>query len=175
MVFAQQRHRQQRTKARLDDDVADAALIDVCVHDVADFHRLVRHGESPDRALALADTGRAQRRDELIGQPFGGVQVEHLGRFVVLMDGAAVHAGELRGPRHDRREHGLQIQRRADGLSDLAQRLQFADRSHELAGPRLELLEQAHVLDGDHGLVGEGPQQRDLFFGERPGFRAGPR
>ncbi len=33
--------------------------------------------------------------------------------------------------------------------------------------PRLELLEQAHVLDGDHRLVGEGLQQLDLLVGER--------
>ena len=32
----------------------------------------------------------------------------------------------------------------------------------QLAVARLQLGEQAHVLDGDHGLVGEGLQQRDL-------------
>ena len=31
----------------------------------------------------------------------------------------------------------------------------------------LELGEQAHVLDGDDGLVGEGPQQLDLLLGKR--------
>ena len=34
--------------------------------------------------------------------------------------------------------------------------------------PRLQLREQAHVLDGDDRLVGEGLQQRDLLVGERP-------
>ena len=32
--------------------------------------------------------------------------------------------------------------------------------------------EQADVLDGDHGLVGEGLQQLDLRIGEEPGRRA---
>jgi len=32
---------------------------------------------------------------------------------------------------------------------------------------RLHLVEQAHVLDRDHRLVGEGGDQLDLFFGER--------
>jgi hypothetical protein len=32
---------------------------------------------------------------------------------------------------------------------------------------RLQLLEQPHVLDGDHGLVGEGLEQRDVLVGER--------
>ena len=35
-----------------------------------------------------------------------------------------------------------------------------------------ELLEQPHVLDGDHRLVGEGFEQRDLLVGERSDFRA---
>ena len=35
----------------------------------------------------------------------------------------------------------------------------------------LELLKQPHVLDGDHGLVGEGLEQGDLLVGERTDFR----
>ena len=31
----------------------------------------------------------------------------------------------------------------------------------------LQLGEQAHVLDGDHGLIGEGLHERDLLVGER--------
>ena len=31
----------------------------------------------------------------------------------------------------------------------------------------LDLVEQAHVLDGDHGLVGECLHERDLFVRER--------
>ena len=36
---------------------------------------------------------------------------------------------------------------------------------------RLHLLEQPRVLDGDHGLVGEGLDQLDLLVGERAGPR----
>ena len=32
-----------------------------------------------------------------------------------------------------------------------------------------EFLEQPHVLDGDHRLVGEGLEKRDLLVGERRG------
>ena len=32
---------------------------------------------------------------------------------------------------------------------------------------RLQLFEQAHVLDGDNGLIGEGRDQFDLALGER--------
>ena len=36
------------------------------------------------------------------------------------------------------------------------------ERLGQLAVPSLEFLEQSHVLDGDHGLVGEGLEQGDL-------------
>ncbi len=45
---------------------------------------------------------------------------------------------------------------------------QFLDRLGELLGARLRLLEEPHILDGDHGLVGEGLQKLDLAFVERP-------
>ena len=33
-----------------------------------------------------------------------------------------------------------------------------------------EFLEQPHVLDRDHGLIGEGFEKRDLLVGKRPGL-----
>ena len=38
-------------------------------------------------------------------------------------------------------------------------------------GARLDAFEQAHVLDCDRGLVGEGRDQFDLFVGEGSHFR----
>jgi len=37
----------------------------------------------------------------------------------------------------------------------------------QLAVARLQLRKQPHVLDRDDGLVGEGPEQLDLFVRER--------
>src|SRR5207244_12877221 len=37
--------------------------------------------------------------------------------------------------------------------------------------PRLELREEAHVLDGDHGLIGKGLEQLDLLAREWPWCR----
>jgi len=34
--------------------------------------------------------------------------------------------------------------------------------THEFARPRFQFLKQAHVLDGDHGLVGKGLNQINL-------------
>ena len=50
----------------------------------------------------------------------------------------------------------------SDGRRLLLQRLA------KLARARLHLVEQAHVLDGDHRLVGEGRDEFDLLVGERP-------
>src|SRR5262245_30749914 len=36
----------------------------------------------------------------------------------------------------------------------------------------LDFLEQPHILDGDHGLVGEGFEKGDLFFSKRSNFLA---
>ena len=58
------------------------------------------------------------------------------------------------------------IESRADRLANFAQRFQFPDRPRQLARSRFEFLEQPHVLDGDHGLVGEGFEQLDLRRGE---------
>ena len=44
--------------------------------------------------------------------------------------------------------------------------------SVKLARARLHLVEQPHVLDRDHRLVGEGGDQFDLLVGERPYRRA---
>ena len=47
------------------------------------------------------------------------------------------------------------------------------ERFGEVAVARLELGEQAHVLDGDHRLVGERLQQLDLRVGKRAARRRG--
>ena len=44
--------------------------------------------------------------------------------------------------------------------------------SVEIARARLHLVEQAHVLDRDHRLVGEGLHEFDLARRERPGLPA---
>ena len=70
-------------------------------------------------------------------------------------------------------EHGLQVEGgTADHLQHLARRRLPGEHVGQIAVPRFELLEQADVLDGDDGLVGEGLQQLDLAVGEGPGLGA---
>src|SRR5262249_33226714 len=47
------------------------------------------------------------------------------------------------------------------------------ERFTELARARLHLVEQPHVLDRNHRLVGKSGHQLDLFVGERPHFTHG--
>ena len=86
--------------------------------------------------------------------------------FIVFIDDAAIGSGELNRVANDSAEHGLKIESRADGLANLAQRFEFPDRARQFAGPRFQFLEQSHVLDRDHGLIGEGFEELDLRRGE---------
>ena len=54
----------------------------------------------------------------------------------------------------------------ADDLEHLGGRGLLLQRFRKVAGPGLHFLEQPHVADGDHRLVGEGLQQSDLLVGE---------
>ena len=42
---------------------------------------------------------------------------------------------------------------------------QVVERQRQFAGSLLNLIEQANILDRDHGLVGEGRDQIDLALG----------
>jgi hypothetical protein len=60
------------------------------------------------------------------------------------------------------------VERRAQFVAHIGEelRLVFA-RLLDLAALFLDFLEQPHVLDGNHGLVGEGRGKLNLLFGER--------
>ena len=71
-------------------------------------------------------------------------------------------------------EHRLKLAGRArDDLQHLRGRGLLLQCLGEVARARLHLVEQPHVLDRDHRLVGEGRDQLDLLVGERPHRRAG--
>ena len=95
-------------------------------------------------------------------------QPELPGRLVVLEDRPAVRGRQLAGAGDHRLEDRVEVERRADRLADRAQRLELLDRPREIPGARFQLLEEAHVLDGDHRLGGEGLQELDLLVRERP-------
>ncbi len=167
VVLAQQRHGQERPAPRPQQDVAQGAAVRAFRADVGNLDRLVGHRHAPHVAFPAPDRGSPGHLDHRLVEVVGGAEVELPGPLVVLPDGAPVGAGELVGPRDDRAEHGIEVEGRAEGLADLAEGLELPDRSGELAGARLQLGQQARVLDGDGRLVGEGLHQRDLAVGER--------
>ena len=80
-----------------------------------------------------------------------------------LKDRNVLGLTEASGALGDGVQHGLEVRRgAADHAQDLRGRRLLLQRLRQIAVARLELLEQAHVLDGDDGLVGEGLQQLHL-------------
>ena len=107
---------------------------------------------TPARPIAPSPSriGAARRTSRCSGVMLvRGPRVEGLGGLVELVDDPAVAAGELDRAADDGRQHGVEVERGADGLADLAERPELADRARQIPRPRLELLEQADVLDGD--------------------------
>src|SRR6476620_3645923 len=71
------------------------------------------------------------------------------------------------GIRKHRLEHWLQLTRRAtDDTQHLRGRNLLFQRLGEITGARLHLVEQPHVLDCNHRLVGERVDQIDLLLGK---------
>ena len=128
----------------------------------------MREGHASADALAAPDRRVLHHRDDLVGEIVSGAEDERLSLLVVLVDGARIGAGDLAGARDDRIEHRVEVERGAEGLADLAQRLQLPDRAGELGRAGLQFLEQPRVLDSDGGLVREGFHQGDLTVAERP-------
>ena len=130
--------------------------------DVGDLDGLADHPGPADRSLAEPDRRRPERGELLRRHLVGGSRVKALGSLVELVQDAVVAAGELDRSADDGREHGLEVERGAHGLADLAERAELAHRPRQVGGPRLQLLEQPDVLDGDDRLVGEGLEELHL-------------
>src|SRR5262249_54943182 len=73
----------------------------------------------------------------------------------------------LGGAFYDSVQHRLHVRRRAaDDTQDLGRRRLMFQRFAQLRIPLLNFFEQSHVLDGDHRLVGESFEKRDLLVGK---------
>ena len=84
-----------------------------------------------------------------------------------------INPTNLRRALDDGVEHRLHVGgRAADDAEHLAMSPSDAPALRAIRHCAPEFLEQAHVLDGDNGLIGEGLEKRDLFVGERTNFRA---
>ena len=118
---------------------------------------------SPRRICRSRDRG-----DQVLVHAVGRAQAELFLRLVIVVDRAGIGAGKLHRLGDDRAQDFVEVERSVDRLADLAERAQLFDRLRQLGGAGAQLVEQAHVLDGDHGLVGEAREQFDLLVREWP-------
>ena len=66
------------------------------------------------------------------------------------------------------------VERRAQLMAHIGEELRLVlARDFELTALVLDFVEQPHVLDGDHRLIGEGFDKLDLLVGERLRLRTG--
>src|SRR5499425_2930507 len=85
-----------------------------------------------------------------------------------LEEDSIVRSAETRGAGDHCVEHGLEVRRRGTNDSqDLGGGGLLLQRLREIPVALFQLLEKAHVLDGDHGLVGERLKELDLAVRER--------
>src|SRR6516162_7292705 len=98
-----------------------------------------------------------------------GMRTGHNYVAVAEKDPRVQRFAQTGGIRDDRVENRLKIARRlADDAQHLRCRRLLLERLGELARARLHLVEQPHVLDRDHRLVGERLQQLHLFVRKWP-------
>src|SRR5262249_45946897 len=95
-----------------------------------------------------------------------GNDIEGLTGWVELKDATAIRSGEIHRIAGNRIQLLPQIQRRADRPANVAKSPNLFERKLKLAGALLNFLEQPHVLNGNHRLVGEGLDQLDLLGSE---------
>ena len=164
-IFAQDRHGQRRAHLLRQELLAQSRAQHVRDGEIRDLERLPRGPGAANGAFAEAEPGGLERRGRLVGHAVGCANLEDALDLVELVDHAAVRAGQAGGVPDDRRQHLLKVERRRERLPHCAERLQLAD-------PVLKLLEEAGVLDRDHGLVRERLQQRNLALGERSHLEA---
>src|SRR5215467_9575112 len=127
---------------------------------------------TPRRAAAfghdriLLDIGCELRAAVVLGRGAQTFSVE-------APDDAVLRPAESDRVLDQRFENRLEVERgAANDLEQIAGRRLLLQGLTELLITRLQLLEQAHVLDGDDRLIGEGLEERDLVVAERSNFEA---
>src|SRR5580765_3633611 len=66
----------------------------------------------------------------------------------------------------DSRQDRFEVESGADYLADFAEGFELAYRACQFVGSLIQFVKQAHVLDGNDRLVGEGFNEGDLLVSE---------
>ena len=152
----------------------------VAAHRRAKVWIAFRVGDQLDLSRPERAAGRrcaVDRQDPTVQAPDFGAHADNRLEDEVLAaanaDRPPNRAQQLDGRRHEGVEHGLNIEGRpADDLQHLRRCCLLLQRLGEVAGLGSDFLEEPRVLEGDHRLIGEGLELRDLGFGERRDFGA---
>ena len=139
------------------------------IGDLGDF--AFEQGPSGDRSSLELNRNILDIIGKFTGEAVGSGAIEELP--LLPGDGATVGLAEPRCGFDQRVQNRLQIERgAADDLEHVSGRGLLFQRLAQLARPRLLGLEQPHVLDRDHRLVGKGGDQLNLLVGEGFDFGA---
>jgi hypothetical protein len=131
-----------------------------CAGDTAQAGRRTGPDRSPIEVFRIG-----RRHAELCDRGVGSVLVAEQNPDLGLADAGRVHQHGL--------EDGLELPGRArNDLQHVRGRGLLLQRLTEIVGALAQLGEQAGVLDGDDGLLGEIAHQFDLLVGERTDFLA---
>ena len=167
LLLAYQRHGQQGPVSGADQDVTYMNSVRPLCGDIRDLEGSAGLHHAAPHAFSLPQGSHAQGFNQFLLEVLGRPQMQLFRNIVVLVDQASFGSGELSGTGDDGGEHGVEIERRADRTANLGERLELLDRSSEIRSTRLQLLEQAYVLDGDCRVRGEGRQYLDRVRGDR--------
>ena len=130
--------------------------------------RRCRHGDrrvcqrrAADERVAETEPRRPKRCEQLFARAERGSDLERLRLVVVLEDRTSFGARQLHGVGHDRRQHLVRVQARADCLADLAQAFELVDGARELARSQVELC--IRLLPGSRSHPGRRTSSRPRF------------
>src|SRR5262249_50643669 len=140
LVFTQQWDSEERAMAGVDQRSPDWALVGSIGGDIGDLDGFPPVDDTGRYTLASANRrcAAAERlkdrgvvRIRVVTRP----QAEFLACAVVLPDRAARRPRELVRSEHDGLEDGLQVERRAQGVTNLSESCQLVDRTGQLIRP----------------------------------------
>ena len=157
-AFSQQRNAQYRAMSQLP---GKGAALRELIH----LGLKIVHVHSPTIEDGAAGDGPAHDRDQepdgTENRPMVGSDAQVV--FLTVEEDGIVGSAEASRALDHGIQHGLDVRRRAaDHPEDLCRRGLLLQRLAQIAVAGLQFRGQAGVLDGDRGLLGEGPEQLDL-------------
>src|SRR5262245_6252251 len=169
-LFAQQRHGQAGSEAVALEHLAHARRVSALFEEIGNLHWSSARCLSSYQSVSRTRWSDGRGVDESLFHVISGAQQGLFRLLGVFVNRPAIGATQLDRVGDDTSEHGFEVERGANRLTNFTQCSQLTDRLHQLPCPCLQFLEQPHIFNRDDRLVGEGLEQGNLFVGERLNF-----